>query len=258
MLQAIFHEHPDCQTLGETADLVYSAWYGLWVSEKVVVRPPDAVTTEGYLRRAGAAVRDMLVSFFPSDKLFWMQKPIGIPLVHWLNPANQGSDFGNWYWSGMEIMFPEGRCFTLLRDPRDVVLSAISYFKLSEDQAWENIGKVYRLLNHERSLVRHAIDYTLLVEDPEREMNKLCVFLDIPFIPRCLAALNYKYVETPPEPGKPWSYRALLRPDDKKISTGFSRKSDWESLQFGEASRATLAEASRLWEKFGMRLDFTP
>src|ERR1051325_6369792 len=113
LMQMLFSEHPDCQTLGETANLVFSAWYGLTFSERVLVRQKHQANPEGYRESAGKAVREMLLSFSPSDKPYWMQKPIGTPEVVWLfgRPPDP-EKFGAWYWQGMQAIFPNAKCFT--------------------------------------------------------------------------------------------------------------------------------------------------
>lgn len=252
LVQNIFEHHPKCQAVGETGHVLFYTWYGLTESEKIVVRDPEQRTPEGYRLRASEAARQLLLSFFRSDKPFWMQKPIGVPEVHWYFSATQReAGFADWYWSGFRDLFPEGRYFSILRDPRDVAVSAMNYFRVTEVQAWQAIEKVYDLLLHERSLVLHAILYQDLIEHPEETVRRLCAYLQIEFDAACLKAFDYLYVQTPPEPGKPWSYRRQKPADDEKCQSHFSRRDSWRNLTASELRRRVLVKAAKLWLKFG-------
>jgi hypothetical protein len=251
LVQNIFEHHPKCQVVGETGHILFYTWFGLTESEGIVVRGADQLTSEGYILRAGEAARELLLSFFPSDKPAWMQKPIGIPEVHWYFSARRKeASFADWYWSGFEALFPEARFFSILRDPRDVTVSAMAYFKVTERQAWEGIERVYDLLLHERSLVQHAILYQDLVERPEKVVRQLCEYSELEFDTACLKAFDYLYVQTPPEPGKPWSHRHRKPADYEKEQISFSRCNSWDTLEMGELGCTVMAKAAKLWKKF--------
>jgi len=255
LVQNIFEQHPRCHAVGETGHILFYTWFGLTESEKIVVRSPDQLTHQGYRLRGGEAARELLLSFFASDKEFWMQKPIGTPEVHWyFSATKKEANFGDWYWSGLEYLFPEGRFFTLLRDPCDLVISNMAYFKSTELQAWQSIERVYDLLLHERSLVNHATLYQDLVERPEEEVRRMCGYLGIEFDRACLKAFEYLYVQTPPEAGKPWSYRYAQPPEHEKKTMRFSRRDSWHRLQMLDLGRTVIAKAAKLWEKFGFEL----
>jgi hypothetical protein len=255
LIQSVFEHHPKCQSVGETGHILFYSWFGLTESEGIVVRDPDQRTPEGYRLRAADAIRELLVSFFPSSKQFWMQKPIGAPEIHWYFSARRKqSVFTEWYWIGFECMFPDARFFSVLRDPRDVVISAMDYFKVNELQAWQAIERVYDLLLHERSLVQHAILYQDLVTRPEQTLRRLCAYLGLEFDPACLSAFDYLYVQAPPEPGKTWSYRHRKAADNEKERISFSRRDSWQRLQLGEFGYTVVEKAAKLWHKFGYDL----
>ena len=258
LLQAIFAEHPECQAIGETADLVFSAWYGLVNAEFIIVRNAEQRTHDGYLRSAGAAIRAMLVSFSPSDKPCWMQKPIGLPAVFWLfGKPPDFERFAEFYWGGFESIFPGARCFTILRDPRDVVLSSTAYFGVTQEHAWQTCERIYRLLLHDGNRLGHAVDYEMLIQRPRKELKRLFAFLGLPWSQECLKAFDFEYVRKPPADRsnpKGWSYRQPRSTERPQGAGGFSRAAEWGNLAYSETASETMALAARLWERFGKPL----
>ena len=121
--------------------------------------------------------------------------------------------------------FPDSRFVYLVRDPRDMALS----WKLSSNHP----GRVARgaevwKQNQERGIACygflkptgriHLLRYEDLIEDPEREMNRICRFLDLPYSAEMLSFYGQGSTRANASRLKDWEN--LARP----VMSGNSRK----------------------------------
>jgi hypothetical protein len=184
----IFRRHPECQSLGETANLIFSAYYHI---EKALPlcgpRAHDLSVEDAAL----LSIYSMLFKLYPSARKFWFQKPIFTPAVQTF--FQDESEFGTWYWSRSAALFPDARYFTVLRDPNEVAKSAMTRWGWEVRAVNRNLLRTYRLLAHPDSRVSFAIDFDELTNDPEATTRRLLEFAQMPFRKRCLSAFDQQH-----------------------------------------------------------------
>ncbi len=248
VLQAVFEAHPMFEVAGETTELIFGAHLAVEMSRDLIRGQTDPGGE--YLSqpmRAALAARAALLSILPSDKPHWMQKPIGLPM---LRPYAQGPDKSaglngpcppEWYWSVLKNVFPKGRYFTVLRQPCDVVLSAIDYWGWDERVVWQNLADHCRILMHEASQVEYAVNFENLVEDPEAAITRLFEKFEIPWHDCVMCAMKKIHV-----PGKG---RANINPRQ------MSRRDQWRRLNPSAVPPGAILDIDRLWHKFDLSFE---
>ncbi|MEB3340211.1 sulfotransferase [Okeania sp.] len=252
LLQNIFDAHPDISVAGETADLIFGTWYSISKIKGIV---PGLFDENGKLvpweERVALGVRAVFDQIFNLDRKYWMQKPISQPFImQFLKMQEKNEkDWFNVYWSVLDQVFPEGKFITILREPRDVVLSSKEYWGRDHANVWGNIATMARCIAHESSKVNYAVSFDELVQEPEPTLKKLFAHIDVPYSSDVLAALEHIYVPDQ----KKWKQDKSLFED--KIKRGFSRQKDWKDLDMSIVKTEDLEAIEKLWNKFGYSLN---
>ncbi|MGB0659658.1 MAG: hypothetical protein ACPGNV_05705 [Mangrovicoccus sp.] len=233
LLFKAFQQCGNIDCLGETANLVFTSWRAL---EHIEGLTRYRGFNEGhYQKDAGRLVRNAFSSVFPSEHELWMHKPIGTPKVLWEFPQNKIDEFVDWYWMAFNNSFPESRTFAVIREPRDVFLSARGYWDFPKDQIWKTQWIMYKILAHPEAKLRNIVFYEELVQEPEKIMRGLMKDLDLPFSEDMLAAFGNLHV---PESKDAAKADQVL---DQKKSKGFSRQDQWAEIEITEMATKALA-----------------
>ena len=250
LLQNSFGSHPDCEIVGESADLIFGVWHACQLSEGIVRGDKQGEELVSEPARRANAVRAVFLSMFPSEKKYWMQKPISLPYCfHYFMSENSAySEFCAWYWDVASNVFPHGKYFTILRHPFDIVLSAKDYWARTIERSLDELVYVADLITHPRSRVDYAVSYDRLLIDPESELRKLCEFAEIPFHSQMVDATKRIYV---PTPGVMEGSNDQLR---QRTDQKFSRSEHWSTVARA-ASQSQLESIAALWQKFGFQLE---
>ena len=183
LLTDVFRAHPDCESLGETGDAIFSCYHHLQSTLPFCGPFFDAENASGLAREA---VYASLLSFATSERARWFHKPIHVPKVHRL--FDDTEVFLRWWWEAQRTLFPEALVFTVLRDPSDVVVSSMRRWNRSLERAVGELELLYRWLLHESSCCRFALRFEELVDEPERSVRALLGRVGLPFDERCLEA----------------------------------------------------------------------
>lgn len=243
LISAVFEEHPDCSSGGETIDLIFDLW-------NAADRSLSHLTPE-LSERALAPAEERIASFvrqgfeylLPDDKPFWFQKPIGIPAAFspFLFDTDSWDERAARYWQVMGKTFPGGRFFTVLRNPLDTVLSYKSRFDADERTLWATLGFLAHILQHPSSLVRHAVSYESLVGDSERTVRALASFTGLSYNPAMLKAFETQHT--------------LSDVRESSRSDGFTWKKRWRELDPQYAEARFLDAIKGLFDRFGRELE---
>lgn len=196
LLSGMLARHPDCSFIGETANLIFDVNYAVDYSiSGVAAQRMDSgvfLTTE---QRTANVIRQTFLELFPDEKLFWLQKPIGVPArLYYQFKKIDLQDEAQWvplakkYWDMFKLSFPNGRYFTLLRHPCDIVLSTMDYWGILEADAWAWVSGLFLLFTHQDNLVKYAIKYEDLYCQPVKTIEGLCEYLGISYSANLLDA----------------------------------------------------------------------
>ena len=185
LLTNVFRDHPHCESLGETADLLLSSYYHVHATLPICGPFFSRANAETHAR---GAVHAMLRNLASSDRPHWFHKPIQVPSVRRL--FDDDETFMRWWWGAHETLFPEATVFAVLREPRDVVLSSMTRWSFTRERAVDNLELIYRWLLHERSRCAFALRFDTLVAEPERSVRALLERVGVPFDPACLGAFE--------------------------------------------------------------------
>lgn len=192
LLSSILEYSKDIDFLGETAPLIFNTWRGAESSYGIVRQNlcDDAhIINKNF---CGIAVQKLFLGIFPSDKTFWLQKPIGIPECFWIL-KELGIDTKSWYWSVLKSSFPNGKFITILRNPIDAAISSHLYWNFPINDIVSQIGEMAEIINHPDSLVKYAISYKELIKKPKYSISKMCKYLNIGFKMSMLEPLKYQH-----------------------------------------------------------------
>lgn len=195
LITNIFRRHPDFQSLGETANLVFSTYYHIEKSLPIT-GPRNAERSDQIAARD--CVYKILLDLYASRRPLWFQKPILVPSVISMSRQNI-AEFGTWYWSASHTLFPEGRFFTVMREPADVLKSSMIRWGWSFDHGVATLRRVYALLLHPDSRVTLAMPFADLQREPEASVAQLLAFSGAAFDERCMAAFNRPHAPNPPQ-----------------------------------------------------------
>ena len=257
LLQAVFDEHPDYGITGETSNLIHSVYYGLEAGKGIVRGPSRNFTSlwgalaPTYEDRCAHATRAAFLSMFDDDKRHWMQKPIAHALCReaMQRRGMKPDDYFAWYWQVISKVFPAAKCFTVLRNPCDVILSGRKYWGLGDATIWNGIEAVASCILHPDSKVGHAILYEDLVRDPEPVLRALFNYLGTDYHPGVLKAFEKIWVPR----GGVWHEGAPKHKE--RTEAAFSRQADWGSLDLDAAQPSQIEAIRRSWERFGHQLE---
>lgn len=239
-------KNDDVEFVGETASLIFGLWDSMEQSAAItrhITTEKNAQTT--IMTRADEVIRGAFCHLYPDPKKYWFQKPIGVPkfiLNNFDYVETQKS--GEAYWKVLKTCFPEGKFFTILRHPFDIVLSSSSYWGWDQESIWKNISWMAKLILHNDSPVNYAIDFKNLVEDHKNQTKELCFYLGINFNDKMLEAFDHVHAAD------------SKRPLDKNFNP--SRQSYWETLDLTYAKPEYLENIQALYEKFNFSLELPP
>lgn len=228
LLHRVFELHPEFQTCGETASLLFGTFAGLQLtsSAREAAEPNRGITWTRDEERIGSEVREVFERVYPSGKSFWFHKPIGLPFVRNSMFQHDDSALIKWYWSVVNGTFPDAKLFALIRHPLDVVRSSRDYWGIPETDAWEALALMSRILMAAPSGRVSFICFDDLVLNPRSTLERLFESTGVAFDEVVLGAFEQQHVAT----------------SDKEMSIRIAfRESEWESLD----SRAAL----RKWTK---------
>ena len=184
LVSKLFNAHPDCFFAGETVNLIHGVWRSLECSLPAN-RHGDIPET----------LRKQFLHLFPSKKRYWMQKPIGIPIIAGTFPEEE--QFYEWYWSVVTETFPEARFFTVLRHPLDVLISSDQWWDYGMPAIVESNRKIAKLLTHPDSPVEIAVNYHELIQSPQLEVTRLFSLMEMPEHERCMTVFDHGHVLNP-------------------------------------------------------------
>ncbi len=117
LVSGLIAEGSGVDFVGETAQLLFSTWYGVTSSSGVIRQDRDT----GWGRKydiemlAAEVTRVAFQTIFPSTNQHWLHKPIGIPEVFRLLPGDI-AEKAAWYWQALNATFPHARLFTVDSD----------------------------------------------------------------------------------------------------------------------------------------------
>lgn len=231
LVSTVLRAHSQCSFAGETVNLIHSVWKSLESSlgQKQQEKIPEVI-------------RQQFMMLFPNQSKHWMHKPIGIPIIWNLFPCEE--DFYVWFWDVLEAVFPNAKYFTVLRHPLDVVTSSSKWWGYPHRTVIESNRKVANLITHPRSKVEYAVNYHLMVEDPENEVRKLFDYLGLEVEPKCLEQFDVGHVMN--------SQEATKQPSlETRKQSGFSHRDAWKQIDpscIGDSYRNAV---DACWSKFG-------
>ena len=251
LLQNVFAAHPNVSVAGETADLIFSTWYSIWRAKGIV---PGLFDETGKLvsweNRAASGVRAVFNEIFNLNTKYWMQKPIAQPFVmgYLRKKGDSEEDWFRLYWQILDQVFPKGKFVTILRDPRDVVLSSTEYWGRDQSIIWRDIATMARCILHPSSKIKFAVNFDELVEEPEQTLKSLFSHIDVPYNKKILSAFDHVYV---PNHNK-WKQDKKMF--EEKVKQGFSRKDEWKNLDMSIIETNDLESIKKMWINFGYSL----
>ncbi len=186
LITALFRKHPDFQAVGESASLVWSSfyWQTRWLSNTGRFpggRDMDEVARDG--------VHGLLCSTYPSANRRWFHKPIFEPDIAPIFERVAGrvvafedpEEYRAWYWRVSRLIFPEGRFFTVLRDPAENAASIMQRWRNGEERAFARLRSVYELMAHPDSRLGLVIPFEQLQQQPEEAVRRILDFAGAPF-----------------------------------------------------------------------------
>jgi hypothetical protein len=238
LVQAAFEERGDCFTCGETADLITKIWSGVEHSHNdLIVNVADG--TFSTHQHCALAIQSVFLSLFASEKPLWFQK-LSVSR-EWADKIGLiGEDAAaDWYWRVITETFPEARCFTILRNPYDVVVSAKAYWNLEDSEIWEAMRVMANFILHPKSRIQHAISFDSLSHSFDEEMRGLCSYLEIVSSPRMKTAKEVRHVPS------------HLSGSKQQVD----HKAGWVELKDGPYVDEALKAIERVWQHFGYQFE---
>ncbi len=233
LLSALFRLHSECSFVGETVNTIHGIYRALQTS-----LPPNR---HGEIAEF---VRHAFLHLYPTKTIRWMQKPIGVPVVH--TTFSDEDEFIGWFWQVMEEVFPNACYLTVLRHPLDVLVSSQDWWNCTARAIVESNRIVAKIITHERSKVSFAIDYRQLVEHPEREVRRLFEHVDLAFEPKCMEVFDTALVMK--QNGQSDEQDSLAN----RRSKSFTRRDQWSLIEPVYLTDNYRAAVDACWGKFDM------
>jgi hypothetical protein len=146
-------------------------------------------------------------------------------------------------------VWPDARFINIIRDGRDVLASQknTGSFKASPAEvgrAWVNTHMKFRQLTEQSGGSALEVQYEKLATDPEREIRRICDFLDISFDPNLLT-FHRRDLSIYKSPRGHLSIDRISKPID---ATKIGR---WRDELDAEDVEAFMSEASQAMKLFG-------
>lgn len=185
LLTNVFRSHPDFESLGETANIIYPSFYH---AEKNLPFCAPYITKDNAAEMAVLSVRSSLQALFQSEKVHWFHKPIMLPRVTGFFSSHE--NFAEWYWNTSKLLFPDSYIICVLRKPADVIHSYMKRWNQSQELATRNYIDTYKLLVSEHATVSDAILFEDLTQDSEKTVKQLFSNIGVSESERSLEAFD--------------------------------------------------------------------
>lgn len=185
LLTSALRQHPQMQAIGETGNLIFTTFHTM---ERSLPFCGSGYDVSNATAAAHRAVVGALLELFPSDRPRWFQKPIMIPEARRHFATDEA--FFEWYWKVSLLLFPQGVWFTVVRDWRDVAISAMRRWGWTQEAAIVSEIRLHKLLLHRDSKVGLVMAFEDLTTDPEAAIRRLLSHVGLDFHPRCLRAFE--------------------------------------------------------------------
>lgn len=229
LLSQVFKAHPDCTYIGETVNLIQSTYYSI-ASSLPQSKKGDIPEV----------IRSMFMHLYPSKEKYWFHKPIGAPIVH--SNFKTVDDFCDWYWNVFDLIYPHAPCFTVLRQPYDVIISSVDWWGRPQKSLINSHYIVAKIINHPKSRVNYGVEYTTLMADPEGEVRKLFNYIGIPFKPATLDAFK-----------KNWSVKG--HDNGSEVADKVVKNKNTKIERWGEVDQNLITDefmdvTNQVWRKF--------
>ncbi|HWA90310.1 MAG TPA: sulfotransferase [Rhizomicrobium sp.] len=246
VLYRAFSRHPDVETAGESANLIFTTWRAL---EQISgITPYGKIEKRDYGVDAAGLVRHAFLAVFPSEKKQWMHKPIGLPRIHRDFPdVEPDSDvFVEWYWTVFRRCFPQSRNLAILRNPLDVVISGKRYLGVEDALMWRSLKFLYRSLAQGRNHIRIVVRYAEMIADPVATLKRICEAVELDYDPRMPRAFDQLHV---PVRGTMFGSEEDLA---EKRRAGFSHADERAALVLDDDALRTIERYRETLALFGL------
>ncbi len=219
-ISRVFQHHPDVDEVGETANAIFST--ASMIGEiKGLTRFNDAKAVSA----ASDLVRHAFLRLFPSHKIEWIQKPIGLPRVFGREFGyDKFEEFSDWYWAVFYAAFPASRTFSIIRHPYDVFISARKYWNFTDEEIWKTQIAMLKLLCSPQANLKIVLPYQSLVDEPEAAVRQLCEKVGISFHEKMLLPTLRLHA---PEIGRRFGSQAEFA---RRQSEKFTRQAQWDEV----------------------------
>jgi hypothetical protein len=252
VLYRSFALHPDVDTVGESANLIFTTWRAL---EQISgLTRYGKIEKKDYGADAAQLVRQAFLTVFPSDKNQWMHKPINTPrILRDLTDGESDSDtFVAWYWNVFTRSFPASRNLAVVRNPCDVVISARKYSDFIDSEVWRSLRFIYRMLIYRKEHFRIVLRYEDMIARPAETLKQICDAVGLDFNLRMPDAFERLHV---PVKGTMFGTAEELAGRRK---AAFSHRDEHNSLVLDDAAKRTLESYQDVLSLFGLPLDEQP
>ncbi|MEA1998483.1 MAG: sulfotransferase, partial [Euryarchaeota archaeon] len=183
VLSRVLGGHPAVDFVGETSKLILLSWSAV-MSTRGVTR---AVGFQSIKQHAAQMTRDSMVSLFPSDKKYWIHKPIypiredvyGHIETTDMYPSETPDTAPERFWQIHKTTFPEARYFTVLRHPYDIVLSSVERWGGSQRNMWERLAFIAELMTHNSAPPMYTSHYDAIVHQPKQAVEQLYDYFEL-------------------------------------------------------------------------------
>lgn len=189
LLEGAFRAHPNVQSIGESADIIFSTANGAQHSGI-----PSRNKFSSAAEYTGFVVRQLLVAIEPSPKERWFHKPAGVPkLIPWARLPGEKSAGGfplEWYWQVLESAFPNGKYLACLRNPWDVVLSWERFRGWEQKHLWRDVLITYRIVSYRFEKFSKVFIFDDFISHPKETLELVFNSVDLPMLDSALNVFN--------------------------------------------------------------------
>ncbi len=238
--------HPDVDRTGETANLIFTTWRAL---EQISGRTRyGKIGNIDHGADAAKLVRQAFLTVFPSDKREWLQKPIGLPRIYGDFPGIEpDSDaFVAWYWQAFTRSFPASRNLAIIRDPRDVAISAKKYLGSQDHLIWRSLRFVYNALAYGRESFSIVVRYEDLIAQPVSTLKHVCAAVTLDYRPQMMWAFDKLHV---PVKGTMFGTAEELAERRKRA---FSHRDEHDQLVLDHDAKRTISRYHEILSLFAL------
>ena len=185
LLTNVFRRHPDFESYGETANLIFPSYYH---AERCLPFCKPKINESNSNEYATSAIRSMMNGVFYDEKEYWFHKPIMLTNIR--NSFDSHDEFSTWYWKTFRNLFPNGFTFTVVRKPEQVIPSYMRRWGQSFDQASQNYLLTCKLILNSSNCIDHVILFEELVHNSKTTLHTLFEKIGCDYHEGCLEAFN--------------------------------------------------------------------